>query len=730
MHEILENLSDAKLEVAMGILEGLNNEQVEVVLTPKGIVQVDATAGSGKTHSVVRRVAFMVKVLGIKPGNIVMTTFTKKATEEMTKRLRKHLTDVQVKAMRVGTTHSIGFGILRKWCGDVNHPMTAAMEKDVLMKNKQTRFLEDTHKSLMNDRTIPFEVKEHLRDVGLKQFQKAIGLSKNDDIDHLQYEQMHQGKGPRMQAYIEFYKRYEERKATDVSIDGDDMLFLANRLLREHPHILAYYHKHWQYFIVDEAQDNSKIQNDFVELLMRKSRNLCRVGDIDQAMYSFRGADPEEFLNMRRKYPDAKLITLPINYRSDSEILGYANTLIHHNTNRLPKVIKPHRGTTDEAAVVYTVFPNEGEEGRYVAGEIKSQMDTEPYDYKDFAVLYRTNAQSQAIEHYLITGAIPYEMHGGVTFYQRREIRDLTAYLELAYNPNNDEAFERVFNTPNRYLGKACLEKVKSCASSAEASYWQAIHDTKNYWKDYEQRGIKEFTTIVNTLHDMLGQCASPSSLIDYLLGDGGYEAYLKDDTGEEDGADNSRLENINILKYVIESYDNLDEFLVYMEFMLGKTEQAKNRGSRNAVQMMSIHKAKGLEFPVVFAVGVNDGTLPHFRAIETAEEKNSPIPIEEERRLMYVDITRAEHRVYISAVRGSFYGRPSQPSRFVYEMGLIEGGEHALAIMEREREEAKKAREMYNCHQEPLDSMSDEEIGDLFDDVMRKQTQELKQDM
>lgn len=640
-------------------LSGLNPSQLRAVMAVEGPVQINATAGSGKTRVLTRRIAYM-KEVGIKPKNILCTTFTKKATTEMQSRLEDLVPKMYLQQITLGTSHSIGYRILSKEYSNLNHPLAKAFKNPrmgVLMNGSLKIFVEKTIKELMNDMTVDFDIKKELKEMTRPQLLKVVSGAKNSNVDAYQFEGKYAGENARMDAYCEFYKRYEQRKMHECKIDADDMLFLLVRLFQEHEDILAKYQEIYKYLLVDEAQDNNELQYTLIRMLGFPEYNVFLVGDDDQAMYSFRGAKPQEFINFSTNYEGAVQIPLEDNYRSSPHILITANKLIKNNTVRLVKELKPNKADTGEC-VSYSKYEDESDEARECISEVQTLIDKEGYKAKEICFLYRTNAQSQALEDKLITSGIPYVIHGGISFYERKEVKDLVAYLKLANDLHDNKAFSRVINVPSRYLGKAFMEKV----NSFNGSNWEAIQPGVLNLKGYEVRGTTDFMELVDKLQNMNHDGLEPIEILEYIMAEGGYKDYI---LGEDDEEESSRLENIETLKFVVEQYENIEDFLKYMDKM---TSKAKH--SIDGVQLMTIHKSKGLEFPVVFIVGSSEGLLPHYRAVE--EEKSKSLPIEEERRLMYVAVTRAESRCYISSVR-TFSGKKAGMSRFITELGLVD---------------------------------------------------------
>jgi DNA helicase-2/ATP-dependent DNA helicase PcrA len=658
--EALELLSEEDSDT-IDMLQGLNPNQLRAATTVEGMNQINAVAGSGKTAVLTKRIAYMRKK-GIKPTEILCTTFTKKATEEMTARLSKLVPDSYIKLMTIGTTHSIAYHILKREYKTMNHHLASAFnfDKDILMNNDQKRFMEDLKKEIIKDMSVPFEVKQELNEIAVPQFMKAFGLAKNDNIGHMEYEGMH-GDSPstRMQAYVLFYNRYEAKKWYNRVIDGDDLLFLLVRLFQEHEDVLAKYQRKFKYLLTDEAQDNNNLQWTLIRMLAHPHYNVFLVGDDDQSMYSFRGARPEEFIHFGKHYKDTNMIPLEYNYRSVPGILDAANLLIANNKDRIAKKLRTHKLETQKA-VVYSAYKDENDEAKATVQEIVNLVESDGYNHKQIAILYRTNAQSRAFEDQLIMAGLPYVIHGGISFYERAEVKDLVAYLKLVLDPHDNEAFERIYNKPKRYLGKAFLEKAKRHSSS----YWKSINDPKfQQGLRYEKNGVGEIISLLDALRSLNKKPdIKAEDLLDYIVQQGGYEKYLKDEGDEEDEG-SSRMENVNTLKYVISRFDKLDTFLDYITMM---TSTAKH--DINGVQLMTIHKSKGLEFAVGFCVGMSEGILPHFKSVEDSENGTRPNAIEEERRLGYVAVTRAEKKCYTSSV-ARFNGRPAVASRFIKEM-------------------------------------------------------------
>lgn len=373
------------------------------------------------------------------------------------------------------------------------------------------------------------------------------------------------------------------------------------------------------------------------------------------SMYSFRGAKPEEFIDFTKTYQDAQQIAMENNYRSNPHILQVANNLIKNNEKRLPKQLIAHKENQDEC-VYFRTYKDEDEEARGVVESIKEDVDNNGKQPKQITILYRTNAQSRALEHHLITSGLPYVIHGGTSFYERKEVKDIISYLRLVVDEHDDEAFKRVINVPSRYLGKAFMTKVKS----HEDSHWDAISDETMSWKRYEENGISNFKQLVQELKNV-AETSTPVEVVNHLLSTC-YVKHMKNELSSDDF--NSRMENVDTLKYVLEHHESIKSFLEYIDLLMSEAKH-----SIDGVQLMTIHKSKGLEFDTAYVVGVSEGCLPHFKAVEQYRNGNKTA-IEEERRLLYVAITRAESTCYLSSA-SHILGKPTPLSRFARELGV-----------------------------------------------------------
>jgi DNA helicase-2/ATP-dependent DNA helicase PcrA len=651
------------------LLEGLNSSQLKAATAINGAIQICAVAGSGKTRVLTRRTAYMINVLGIPAEQLALMTFTKKASQEMETRLKELISKKDLETMFCGTSHSFGYKVLAREYREMNHPLAdfANPKRDkknpgVLMNNSQVWFAEEVQKNLLNS-YLDKDVKDYIKSTGLKSFLSVISKAKNAGMDCYDFERKYANDGTASAwAYIEFYKQYENMKNARQAIDADDMLFNTVRLFQENPAILKKYQRKIKYIMIDETQDNNPTQYELAKMLVYPENNIFVVGDDDQSMYSFRGAEPNLFVNFDKIFPEVQRIGLEDNYRSTADILNKANKLIANNQNRIVKQLVPHNQSQDKS-VFYSHYDNEIVEADNVVREIQAVHEQRGLKYNDIFVLYRTNAQVKEMEDALIMAGIPYIIHNGFSFYDRKEVKDILSYLRLVNDVNDDEAFTRVYNVPSRYLGKAYLDKLKAVKGH---SLWEAT-DIVNLTKS-EQTGTTAFKQLVEHMRFMHENGAKVADIIEYLL-DNGYNEHLKKSVNEQEDETDSIDEKINPvvekLLYFATRFEKLNQLLDYVSLMANK----RKNGVVNGVQLMTIHRSKGLEAKVVFGIGINENLLPHYKSIE-AEACGDSSAIEEERRLAYVLVTRAEELCYLSSTT-SFNGKAGGTSRFINEMEL-----------------------------------------------------------
>ena len=617
------------------ILEGLNTAQQEAVQTLEGPVLILAGAGSGKTKTLTHRIANLI-ANGVAPYEILALTFTNKAAREMRERLAR-LLDMENSFSFMpwmGTFHSICVKILRIEAESVG------LSKNFVIYDTDDRLA-----------LIKRAMKElHISDKSIKPraCEAAISKAKNEGEDP--DEMLAKAFYPNQKQIAEVYERYEDMRMKADAVDFDDLLLYVARLFRQRADIRAKWRRKFQHILIDEYQDTNHIQYEIVKLLVNDQMNICCVGDDWQSIYSWRGADFTNILNFERDFPGAKVIKLEQNYRSTQNILDAAQKVITKNTQRSDKELFTEIGKG--APVEIHGARDEQDEARYVAGIIKKSGRS----LNDFAVLYRTNAQSQAFEKAFMEYRIPYKLVGGVRFYDRKEIRDIVAYLHLIVNPRDIISFTRVVNVPARGIGEKSVQKILE--GDIDGLTGKAA---KAYLK---------FADTLEALRKKNADGVNPADLIEELLRRIDYRGYLND--GDKMKAE-ERNENLTALIGEAAAYASLDEFLADAALMSSADEEA----GKDAVTLMTLHAAKGLEFPIVFLVGMEEGLLPHVRSMDESAED-----VEEERRLAYVGMTRAMQELFLSYAqsRFAFGGRNYNfPSRFLQDLGFNPYGSHDL---------------------------------------------------
>ena len=659
------------------ILSGLNEQQKDAVISADGPILIIAGAGSGKTKTLTHRVAYMINELKIPPQNILAVTFTNKAAGEMRERITQILYPESVGKITynlyknnprlplVGTFHSICVKILRSDIEALGYEKTFHIIDD----QDQLGLLKKVVKELGID-TDQFNPKA---------FKEAIGRAKNEMIDADLFKS--QANGYYEEVVARVYLKYQEELRRNNGLDFDDIINMTVFLLKKFPHILEKYQGQFRYIMVDEYQDTNRAQYLLVNLLAQQHRNLCVVGDDWQSIYKFRGADIQNILNFEKDYPEAKVIHLEQNYRSTQVILDAAYGVISQNINRKDKKL----WTEKESGHLITAYEaeDEKEEADFIAREIKKQG----VPYSKYVVLYRTNAQSRAVEESFLKNAIPYRIIGGTKFYQRKEIKDIVAYLKLIYNFTDEISLERVINEPKRSIGSATLKKWVDFAREFEAnpieagasrlleesqqssvvSYRAAIKLTKG-----KLDAIAKFCEFIKRMHEVKNRIKL-ADFIEKVFKESGYERML-----QAEGADGEmRWENVRELITVAQEYDEnndetVDPLAAFLEEVALASDVDNIDQAQDSVHLMTMHSAKGLEFPTVFIVGLEEGIMPHSRSQLSYEE------MEEERRLMYVGLTRAKEKIYLLFTRertlfGSTQMNP--PSRFLDDISehLIE---------------------------------------------------------
>ena len=632
----------------MDVLAELNPAQKQAVETVEGPLLIVAGPGSGKTRVITHRVAYLIKVCGIKPHHIMAVTFTNKAAREMAERLERLLGQT-AKALTLGTFHAICARILRQ------------EGKAIGLDSRFVIYDEEDQLNL---------IKQALQELNLdpKQYtpraiQSAIKYAKSRLLTPTDYAQQTSN-------YFEgvvqrVYERYQQSLTQSHGVDFDDLLMKTVQLFNDHPKVLSKYQSRYLHILVDEFQDTNITQYMLIRQLAGKYRNVCVVGDPDQSIYSWRFADLRNILSFEKDYPDAKVVLLEQNYRSTRTILDVASSIISVNSRRKPKRL----WTENEAGIPISVIEayTEDEEAQLVISEIERLVSENITSAGGCAVMYRVNAQSRALEEAFMRYGVPYKLVGGTRFYQRREIKDVIAYLRLIHNPNDNISLARIINVPGRGIGQRTLAELSGWAKNQGMPLYSALKMVaEKKGPPLTPRANYALTSFLNLIDELIekSQELSLTGLLDAVLEGTGYKEHI---LNEEDGEE--RWENIQELYTVARDYNGLspDEALAtFLEkvSLVSDIDELDEKG--DATTLITLHQAKGLEFPVVFIVGMEEGLLPHRRSLDDPEE------LEEERRLCYVGVTRAQQRVYLlHTYRRSLFGGNSatRRSRFLEDI-------------------------------------------------------------
>jgi DNA helicase-2/ATP-dependent DNA helicase PcrA len=627
------------------VLGELNLPQREAVTHGEGPLLVLAGAGSGKTRVIAHRVAYLLGVRAIHPRNVLAVTFTNKAAEEMRRRVDDLLLPVGIRSPLISTFHSACVRILRQ------HIQHLGVSPAFVIYDEDDRLAvvkECLREEQVDERALAPAAVVH-----------AISHAKNHMLSVGELERS--ARGPREERIAALYGRYQARLAQAGALDFDDLLLLTVRLFETVPEVLAWYRGLWRYVLVDEYQDTNSAQYRILQLLTREHRNLCVVGDDDQSIYRFRGANLRNILDFERDFPGTRVIRLEQNYRSTKRILAIASTVISHNAARKGKTLWTENAL-GEPARAYQAW-DEGEEAAFVAHTIE-RLRAAGMDEREIAVLYRTNAQSRVLEDALRRNRIPYAIVGGVRFYERKEIKNVLAYLRLVVNPADDVAFRRALAAPPRGIGRATLARLEEVAAREKLSLLEACGRLGDEVTGKARRGLEEFRGLIAALRERRGVGGVPALIGEVLTRSGYREALRQERTHEAE----ARLENLDELVVASEEFEraresvSLEAFLDTVALISDVDEWSPERG---AVTLMTLHSAKGLEFPVVFLTGMEEGIFPHLRSMDDVEE------MEEERRLCYVGLTRAKRQLYLSyALRRRLHGGGlGEPSRFLLEI-------------------------------------------------------------
>ena len=643
------------------ILEGLNEQQKEAVLHTEESMLVLAGAGSGKTRVLTARISNLVKS-GVNPYSIMAVTFTNKAAKEMQARLSSILGEEVVKKMWVGTFHNICGRILRQDLVNYKSPEGRTWDNNYVIYDEtdSMALIKNAIKKLNLDDKVfaPKLVKSYISNAKGK-MQNAYAFATH-------------ARDYRSQKISEIYDLYEKALQENNAIDFDDMLLLSVCLFDSNKEVQEKYFNRFKHVLVDEFQDTNLSQYKLIKALFTndlaenelKGRSLFVVGDVDQSIYSWRGADYTIILNFQSDFRNSQLIKLEQNYRSTGNILEAANAVIVNNTQRVSKNLYSNKGTGEKITLFEAL--DEGHEAKFIARTISSNS-TSKTNYEDFSILYRTNAQSRAIEEALIAEGIPYKILGGLKFYDRKEIKDIIAYLKLVYNTSDSQSLKRIINVPKRSIGATTVSKVEELASQNNIAVYDVIENIDLYEELAGKTGIKlrEFSQIIKKLQ-IAREKYPLHEFITYVLDETGYLKELKEEDSEEAEA---RILNLQELVNVAKEFDPeepenvLGEFLAQVALVSDVDDLEEGSSS---VTLMTIHSAKGLEFETVFLAGLEEGIFPHGRSL------NDNAEMEEERRLMYVGITRAMKKLYLScAKRRQMWGEYKyyEPSRFIEEI-------------------------------------------------------------
>lgn len=624
----------------------LNDKQKEALLATKGPLLILAGAGSGKTKVVTSKIAYLIEELQVPSWKILAITFTNKAANEMRDRVSK-LIDEDISSMWIGTFHSICVRILRKNIDKIGYSSSFT----IYDRDDQITVVKEAIGELGLDRDI-YKPRSLVNDISNI---KSEGLSPKEYIDLNKTNFFKENLG-------KIYEIYEKKLVSNNALDFDDLLIKTVDILRDYEDVRDFYRNKFEYIFVDEYQDTNKIQYEFIKLVAGKEPNLTVVGDNDQSIYKWRGADINNILNFHKDFPGAKIVKLEQNYRSTQKILEVANKVIENNRTRIEKSLWTSRN--EGKPVVYREFPHSNEEEYGVINKIIG-LHYKGEEFKDMAILYRTNAQSRGFEEALVRESIPYKIVGGLKFYDRMEVKDILAYLRALNNTDDNVSLSRIINRPKRGIGDTSLADLLDYADKNGISLYDLVTNIDKF-EDLNiraRKNVRDFGSILKILKDR-SEKLSIGKLFEEVLYESGYVEDLKSQNTIEA---KTRLENIEELHSNIMEYDREGVELAEYLNTLSLLSDVDKTSEESGVNLMTMHAAKGLEFSTVFLVGFEEGLFPSNRSIESEDE------VEEERRLCYVGVTRACNNLFISSSRTrSMYGKltPAKRSRFIHEMG------------------------------------------------------------
>ncbi|WP_416145598.1 DNA helicase PcrA [Planococcus koreensis] len=645
--------------ITNSLLNGMNPEQAEAVQATEGPLLIMAGAGSGKTRVLTHRIAYLVLEKQVYPSNILAITFTNKAAREMRNRIDGLLGHGTGARMWVSTFHSMCVRILRR---DIDR-IGFSKNFSILDTTDQLTVIKNVLKQLNLDPK-KYEPRTMLN---------AISSAKNECITAEEFAANMNAHNPYEKTVSDVYAAYAKRLQKNQSLDFDDLIMTTLTLFNTVPEVLEYYQNKFHYIHVDEYQDTNNAQYQLVQKLASKFKNICVVGDSDQSIYRWRGADITNILSFEKDYPNAKVIMLEQNYRSTKRILQAANDVIQKNTSRYPKELRTDNA--DGPAITLHKAGDERQEAQYIVQEIQKLMQEEDYKTSDFAILYRTNAQSRILEEMFVKSNMSYTIVGGTKFYDRKEIKDLLAYLRLIANNDDDLSLARIINEPKRGIGATSFEKMARFAIDQDRTIMDALQEADFMGLTPKTaQTVLEFHSMVNGFTQMQ-EYLSVTELVEEVLKKSGYRQMLQNDKTIEG---ESRLENLNEFLSVTQAFEkqsddkSLVAFLTDLALISDIDSLDDEEDADGPIILMTMHAAKGLEFPVVFIVGLEENVFPHSRSNNDDDE------LEEERRLAYVGITRAEKRLYLThATSRTLFGKSNynMPSRFISEISeeLIE---------------------------------------------------------
>ena len=641
------------------ILKGLNNKQYEAVTKTEGPVLVIAGAGSGKTKVLTHKIAYLMEEKNVSPWNILAITFTNKAANEMKERITSIVGD-RARDIWMGTFHSICVRILRKHIDRIGYDTSFI----IFDTSDQKTLIKKCMKDLQVDDKLFTE----------KSIQAEISNAKNEMLEPDAYLARSHGDF-RKEKIGQVYEMYQKRLKENNAIDFDDIINFCLKIFEQNEDILSYYSSKFQYILVDEYQDTNKSQFTLVKNLARVNGNITVVGDNDQGIYSFRGADISNILNFERDFKGTEIIKLEQNYRCTGNILKIANSVIKNNETKYEKKL----WTENDVGNLPKIYSadNEYDEGTYIADQIEHLRFQEKYSYSDFAVLYRMNTQSRAIEDILRREGVPYKIVGGLKFYERKEIKDIVSYLRLVHNTSDNLSLTRIINEPKRGIGKTSLDNIADLAIANETSMYEIIKNADTFGLNRVFLNSREFINVIEEAREKKDKL-SISELIKFLLKKSGYTKALEDENTIE--AEN-RIENLEEFLTVAMEFEKEEVANTLQDFLEGMTLSSDIDNvdeTQESVTLMTLHSAKGLEFPVVFLVGMEEGIFPGYRSMGEPQE------LEEERRLCYVGITRAKEQLFLTcSKKRTIFGSTScnMPSRFLDEIPqeLLDGYDEAF---------------------------------------------------